>query len=226
MIGAAIGMGLTLGSAGLNYLAKRKMIRGMKKRPSWADSDQAKELRRRRTEGIYSPKTRQTMMNRTGQITAHAENTGKAEFMGHTTRMGLENSMARTRGLSDYTRARMKKLTDTGQDIDRENEFSKMEAADRYGSMQWQDKQADWQHKNYLKTLTERNRSDLISGVASGLGTGVSGILGKMQPTQYQGMMNEYQKSGDPSSLLVNLTKMGMKYEEAIEVMRMIAAGG
>jgi len=172
MIGAyAIGKGvLNLGSSVVNYMAKRKMLKGMKNRPSWESSDQAAELKRQQNEGIYSPTARQNIMSRVGQNTAQVENQGKAGYMGQMTRMGLENSVAGARGLADYTRARMKTIATTGENIDTENEMSKVTAAEKYGELAHQDEMDSWNYKNYLKQKKTQNNLDLVNGITGAAG--------------------------------------------------------
>jgi len=205
-----------------NWFNTRKGIKNLPKTPKATQTAYGKELNRQSAEGIFSPETRQYMMKRFGQNTAQTANQGRGEYSGQMTRMGLENSVAGARGMNEYALKRMQILADKGGEIENQNEMSKISAKEQYGQLEYQDKMASYQDKYNRQTMKMQNTQNLISGLTSILPE----VAKQIEPTQFQGMMNEYQSTGDPASLYVNLLKMGIADENTIkQIMAMIAAG-
>lgn len=205
-----------------NYALTRRAIKNLPKVPKAKNSLYGQELERQSKQGIYSPETRQYMMSRIGQNTAQAANQGRGQYSGQLTRMGLENSIAGQRGMNEFALKRMKTMADKGQEIESQNELSKVYAREKYGQLDYQDKMAAYQDKYNRRTMLMQNTQNLINGLTSI----IPDVAQKLEPTGFQGIVNEYHKSGDPAGLMYNLMQSGLSQEDALKVMEFIATNG
>lgn len=138
------------------------------KRPKFKESAYAKELARRKKEGIYSTKAVNQMQGDANREYAGTAQSGKARLQGDLINQGLDGSIAGMRGKAEFDIEAARNKSDFAGRLSTENEMSKITAADQYNQMLYQDKQQSWQNKSQANQQLVGGLTDAASGYFAG----------------------------------------------------------
>jgi len=167
-----MGLGIALAAAsGVKALGSYAYNRYKNnKRPKFGDSAYGEELQRIGREGKFSGNARNDIVGRTARESANIGQTGKASFAGRLASQGLEGSVAGQRGLNEFDIQRQEDVSRAGQDVELQNEQSKVDANLSYGQQLLADEQG-------LSDRHQQNAGQLISGLGSAAAQGITGYF-------------------------------------------------
>jgi hypothetical protein len=144
-----------------------------------------------KTQGIYSPSMRTDMIGDVGRTTGNVAQGQRTNYLGRLENMGMGNSIAGQRGVNEIESNKMQQVANATNQIDRENELSKVKAADEYA-------QAKTNYQQMVSQGNQQNNAQLIQGLADAGGTYFKGKIAndKLElDNQYKMAMVDKQKS-------------------------------
>jgi len=190
------------------------------KRPKFKDSAYAKEMLRRKKEGIYSPEAMNQMQGDANRQYGSSAETGRARYMGNLVAQDMGGSIAAQRGANQFGIDAARAKSNFAGELSTENEMSKITAADQYNQALYQDKQQSWQNKSQANQQLVGGLTDAATGYfagkikADGSQYKVPANLGQM--TGVQLFEEARNMGGDPQQNLLQL----------LALKRQMASGG
>lgn len=131
-----------------------------KKAPKFDNTGYGRELKRIKTQGMYSPQARQQMIGQVSSATGNAAQGETEQIRGNLIANGMNNSISGQRLLSAPGRERMRLVSGANERINIANETSKTQAAREYGMEKTQYSEGARQEENQAQ-------SNLIGGLAN-----------------------------------------------------------
>ena len=173
------------------------------KRPKFKDSEYAKEMLRRKKEGIYSPEAMNEIQGSANKQFAGGAQSGKARLEGDLISKGLGGSIAGVRAKNEYDIAASGKRSDLAGELSTEQEMSKITAADQYNQALYEDKQQSWQNKSQAN-------QQLFSGLVDGLSPIANKYIQNGMPIPKDKLVEILGGSKDPEATIQALIAAGL----------------
>jgi len=164
---------------GIGSLANYFIKRNAPITPKFSKSSYAKMLQERQKMGIYSPTAQQNIINQMGsRESALAANT-KADYMGRMASNNLGGSIAAQRGFNEIDRNVIEDIGNAQNELTTKNELSKIDAANQYEQMNWENKLQRYQDRL-------RNRTGNLSNLVGELTGTAASTIGDLSSEKYE----------------------------------------
>jgi len=173
------------------------------KRPKFKDSAYAKEMLRRKKEGIYSPEAMNQMQGDANRQYGSSAETGRARYMGNLVAQDMGGSIAAQRGANQFGIDAARAKSNFAGELSTENEMSKITAADQYNQALYQDKQQSWQNKSQAN-------QQLFSGLVDGLSPIANKYIQNGMPIPKDKLVEILGGSKDPEATIQALIAAGL----------------
>ena len=161
-----------------------------KKAPKFDNTGYGRELKRIKTQGMYSPQARQKMVGQVSSATGNAAQGQTEQIRGNLIASGMNNSIAGQRLLSAPGQERMRLVSGANERISIANETSKAQAGREYGMAKTQYAEGARQEENQA-------RANLIGGLANAGASAYGAKYKDSMDKQYNTGMDQVQKLMD-----------------------------